>query len=65
MNIKKLIASKIKANFENVNLEDLIIESVSADKGDFSLPCFTLAKELKQNPVKIAETIAESIEIGD
>ncbi len=29
--------------------------------GDFSFPCFSLAKELKKNPVKIAEDLVKSI----
>ena len=64
MNIKKLIAESISNKIENVNYEDLIIESISADKGDFSLPCFSFAKELRQNPNLIANNICESVKCG-
>jgi len=64
MDIKELIADCISAEVENVNFKDLIIESISADKGDFSLPCFALAKELKQNPNLIANNICESVKCG-
>lgn len=64
MDIKELIADCISAEVENVNFKDLIIESISADKGDYSLPCFALAKELKQNPNLIATNICESVNCG-
>ena len=44
MNIKKCIAESIDFDFGEVDVENLIIESVSADKGDYSLPCFALSK---------------------
>ncbi len=63
MDIKKLIANNIKFN-AGVNLEELIIESISADKGDYCLPCFALAKTLKQNPMAIANEVANSVVVG-
>lgn len=64
MNIKELIAENIEFSIENVKLEDLIIESISSDKGDYSLPCFTFAKTLRDNPMNIANKIAESVKTG-
>ena len=64
MNIKKCIAEKINFDKVNLNLEDLIIESISADKGDYSLPCFSFAKELRENPNKIANDICQSVTLG-
>jgi len=66
MNIKELIAKSIKFNFTelNVDVENLIIESISADKGDYSLPCFAFAKVLKDNPMNIANKIAETVTLG-
>ena len=63
MNIKKEIAKNIGFNLEgnNFNFEELIIESISADKGDYCLPCFVFAKVLKSNPNLIAGQIAESV----
>ncbi len=62
MNIKKCIAEQIKFDKLSLNLEDLIIESISPDKGDYSLPCFSFAKELKENPNKIAQDISSTVE---
>ena len=66
MNIKKDIANSINFDFSelNVNVEDLIIESISADKGDYSLPCFSFAKVLKDNPINIANKIKDSVQLG-
>ena len=63
MNIKKEIAKNIGFNLEEneLNFEDLIIESISADKGDYCLPCFAFAKVLKSNPNLIAQQIADSV----
>ena len=60
MNIKKKIAELLVCE-EDVNFEDLIIESISADKGDYSLPCFTLAKTMHKSPMDIANTLKENL----
>lgn len=65
MNIKSLIAESIKFDVENINLEDLIIESISSDKGDYCLPCFSFAKVLRDNPNNIAKQVAESVVVGN
>lgn len=64
MNIKEKIANDINIKFDCVDFEDLIIESVSPDKGDFCLPCFSLAKSLHKNPMIIAEEIANNIRLS-
>ncbi len=64
MNIKNVIANAINYKVDGVNLEDLIIESVSVDKGDYCLPCFSFAKILKANPMSIATEIANSVALG-
>jgi len=66
MNIKEQIVKNINFNFEelNVNAQDLIIESISADKGDYSLPCFSFAKILRDNPINIANKIAATVQAG-
>ena len=66
MNIKELIVKSINFDFSGleINPENLIIESISPDKGDYSLPCFAFAKVLKDNPMNIANKIAESITLG-
>lgn len=64
MNIKNIIENAINYKIDGVNFEDFIIESVSADKGDYCLPCFSFAKILKTNPMVIANEIANSINVG-
>ena len=66
MNLKEQIVSQLGFDFGalNLNAQDLIIESISADKGDYSLPCFALAKVLKDNPMKIANQIAATVKTG-
>ena len=64
MNIKQNIANCIKTDFINADFENLIIESISADKGDYSLPCFSFAKELRDNPINIANKIKDCVEVG-
>ena len=60
MDIRKVITKEIRYDIDT-NLEDLLIESVSADKGDYCLPCFALAKQLHDNPNKIANDICASV----
>ena len=60
MNIKKLIAENIDLSLD-VDLEKLIIESISANKGDYCLPCFALAKTMHMAPMLIANEIATKI----
>ncbi len=63
MNIKESIVDSIGFDFSelNVDVKNLIIESISADKGDYSLPCFSFAKVLRDNPMNIANKIAETV----
>ena len=66
MNIKNEIVKNVGFDFSelNVDVENLIIESISADKGDYSLPCFSFAKVLRDNPMNIANKIAETVKTG-
>ena len=61
MNIKKIIADSITDKFDGINYEDLIIESISEDKGDYCLPCFSLSKLLRKNPNQIAQELEASV----
>lgn len=60
MNIKKLLAESI-CYYDDLDFENLIIESISADKGDYSLPCFSFAKVLHKSPMEIANEIVATI----
>ena len=66
MNLKNEIVKSINFDFEGLenNIQDLIIESISADKGDYCLPCFSFAKVLKENPMVIANKIKDSVATG-
>ena len=44
---------------------DALLQEAQADRGDFALPCFTLAKELRKAPPAIAAGIVEAFEPGD
>ena len=67
--IKELIAKNIAETLdESINVSDIANKiEVPKDKqnGDFSFPCFNLAKLLKKSPVVIANEIKEKIELDD
>ena len=56
MDIKKEILN-ILPLIEGVDFKDLISETADSSKGDYCLPCFSLAKLLKKSPIAIAEEI--------
>lgn len=60
VNIKKIIADAIDYQGE-IDLENLIIESVSRDKGDYCLPCFTFSKVLHISPIQVAENFQKNL----
>jgi len=63
VNYKQIIAKEI-SNSTNIPLNKIInyVEVPSDEKmGDFSFPCFKLAKELKKAPQLIAEEIKNNI----
>ena len=66
MDFKEEIALGI-AKVVNLNAEEIksYIEIPKEESnGDYAFPCFKLAKELRQSPVKIAANIKENIEIN-
>lgn len=48
-------------NIKHENIERFIELPPESNMGDYSLPCFFLAKELKKNPISIAEEISAQI----
>jgi len=64
IDFKKEIGKLVSTNFDNLN-EDAILELLevppSYDLGDYAMPCFRLAKELRKAPNIIAQEIAEKI----
>lgn len=66
MDFKEEIALGI-AKVVNLNAEEIksyIEIPKEENNGDYAFPCFKLAKELRQSPVKIAANIKENIEIN-
>lgn len=64
MNLKQEIFDILK-QLPYENLENLIIDSIDASKGDFCLPCFSLAKTLHKSPMIIADEIANILNINN
>ena len=64
INFKSEIAKILKKEIEGLSLEDLyLLLEIPQDEGmgDYALPCFKLAKELRKAPNVIAEEIKEKI----
>ncbi len=60
---KKFISEKIKEVTNIETIEDFIEIPANKEMGDYSLPCFKLAKELKKSPQMIANDIKEQLNI--
>lgn len=61
MNLKDYVylnIKDIKELNENVDLNNLLIYTANSTLGDISLPCFSYAKVLHQNPMQIANNFA-------
>lgn len=73
--IAKLIAKAIKKNDlkNELNIDEKFVNDIESfieipketSNGDFSFPCFRLAKQLKQSPVVIANNIKDAMEVDD
>lgn len=61
--VVKLIASQVDLPKEKIN--QLIERPKNEKLGDYAFPAFTLAKVLHQNPVEIAQDIAEKLQSED
>ena len=65
---KEIIAKKLENEDINLSYEEIynLIEiPPQDDMGDYSFPCFTLAKLLRKSPVQIASDLAENLEIEE
>ncbi len=62
MNLKQEIYKLLK-QLPYENLDELVIDSIDASKGDFCMPCFSLAKALRKSPMMIADEIANSLNL--
>ena len=63
MELKKLVANKIEEilDKDSSEIEKSIEKSPNLEMGDFSFPCFRLAKEFRKSPQDIARDIKEKL----
>ena len=64
MNLKQEVYNVLKQLKDYGELDNLVIDSIDASKGDFCLPCFSLAKIMHKSPMMIADDIANSLNIN-
>ena len=65
LDFKNIIADEIKKVSNIENIYEYIEIPANKDMGDYSLPCFKLAKELKKAPQMIANDIKEKLKINE
>ena len=65
INFKSIIAEELTKVTNITNIEEYIEIPTNKEMGDYSLPCFKLAKELKKAPQSIASEIKEKLKIDE
>ena len=67
MDFKEIIANKISdvINIDANELKSYIEVPKDNANGDYSFPCFRLAKELRKSPVDIANLIKDGLNIDE
>ncbi len=67
INFREIIAKKIAkvVNLEEQEIQEYIEIPPNQEMGDYSFPCFKLAKSLKKSPPEIASNILEKLENGE
>lgn len=65
MNLKQEIYDILTQLKDYGDLNSLVIDSIDASKGDFCLPCFSLAKTMRKAPMIIADEIANSLNLSN
>jgi len=65
--MKDLIIKELEkvTSLKKEDIEKLIETPPSLDLGDYSFPCFSLAKEMKKNPVQIAQDLSKKISLKE
>ena len=61
LDFKKIIADELKKVTNIDTIEEYIEVPTNKEMGDYSLPCFKLAKEMKKAPQMIANEIKEKL----
>ncbi|MBQ7798622.1 MAG: arginine--tRNA ligase [Clostridia bacterium] len=65
MNLKQEVYNVLQQLQDYQDLNNLVIDSIDASKGDFCLPCFSLAKTLRKSPIMIADDIANNLNLDN
>ena len=65
LDFKNIIANKLKEVTNIDTIEEYIEVPTNKEMGDYSLPCFKLAKEMKKAPQIIASEIKEKLSIEE
>ena len=65
--LRQEIEQSLKSVFAHLDIPEspwlkMLSESRERAQGDYSLPCFPIAKALGQNPIELAQSIAEKID---
>ena len=63
MNLKQEIYTVLNQLNDYGDLNSLLIDSIDETKGDYCLPCFSLAKTLHKSPMVIAQEIVDLINL--
>ena len=64
LDFKNIIADELKKVTNIENISQYIEIPTKSDMGDYSLPCFKLAKELKKAPKLIATEIKDKLNLS-
>jgi len=65
--MKELITNEIAkiTKIKKEEIESILETPPSPELGDYSIPCFSLAKSLKKNPIEIAKELSSKIKSKD
>lgn len=62
-NLPDEVKSNIEKALEKLSGKKIALQEAADGHGDFALPCFELAREMKKNPQSIAEDFAKKIKL--
>lgn len=65
MDLKNIIKNLLPETEDFAGLTDLVSETADSSKGDYCVPCFSLAKSLRKSPMQIAEDLMQLIKPND
>src|SRR3989338_5862494 len=65
MQFKRKIADAIAKhlNVSSSDIQDLLTQPPSLEQGDYSLPCFTLAKMFGKKPIDLSKELSQNISL--